>query len=126
MAIESSSVDGQQGEALGGVVERGEQRLLVTVSPNTDAVSARVSGVRLVEHALLAGQVGVQAVAELVGQRGDVAGPAGPVEEHVGVVRRARCRRRTRRAACRAGRRVDPRLAEEALHGVGQLGREAT
>ena len=45
----------------------------MTVSPNTDAVSASVSGVVWWKIALLAGEVRVQAVTELVREREHVA-----------------------------------------------------
>ena len=77
------------------------------------------------EHALVAGEVGVQAVAELVGQRGDVAGPAGPVEQHVGVVRRDGVGAERAGPLARSDRGVDPPLVEEPAGDVGQLGREA-
>ena len=68
---------GEQREALRrGRSVASSSRPKVTVSPNTDAVSASVSGVVWWKIALLAGQVRVQAVAQLVGEREHVAPPA--------------------------------------------------
>ena len=71
-----------------GRAPRSRRRPNVTVSPNTEAVSARVSGVSLLEDALGSRQLGVDAVAELVGERQHVAARRGPVQQQVRVVRR--------------------------------------
>ena len=78
----------------------------------------------LVEDALPAGQVRVQAVTELVGEGQHVAPPRRPVEQQVRVL--ARHGVGAERAGPLAGphRRVDPPLVEEAPGDVGQLGRE--
>ena len=76
VAIESSSVEASEGEAGVGVVELAEQR----VEGDRLAEHRRGLGQRerrgLVEDALLAGQVRVQAVAQLVGEREHVAAAA--------------------------------------------------
>ena len=98
VAIEPSRLSASSARrAAGSSRRRRAARPKVTVSPNTDAVSARVSGVRMWNTPCVAGEVGVQAVAELVGERQRRhARAAGPVEQQVRVVRRAPCRRRTR------------------------------
>ena len=79
---------------------------------------------RLVEDALAAREVRVQAVTELVREREHVAPARGPVQQHVRMVRRHRVRAERARALPGPGRRVDPRAVEEALRGVGELARE--
>ena len=76
---------------------------------------------RLVEHPLFPRQVGVDAVAELVGERQHVAPAGRPVEQHVRVVRRHRVGAERARALAGAHRRVDPVLVEEAAHDVGEI-----
>ena len=61
-----------------------------SVSPNTDAVSASVSGVAMVEDALRRAERRVHAVAELVRERQHVAARDGVVEQHVRVHATAR------------------------------------
>jgi len=74
-----------------------------------------------VEDALLTRQIGVQPVAQLVGERQDVAPAGGPVEEHVGMVRRHGVRAERARSLAGTHRRVDPRLIEELLDDLGEL-----
>jgi len=77
------------------------------------------------QHPLLAREVLVHAVAQLVGQRHHVAGAAGVVHEHVRVHRGDRAGAVGAVALVGLGRRVDPRLAEELAGDVGHLGMEA-
>ena len=67
---------------------------------------------RLVEHALPAREVRVQAVAELVREREHVAAARRPVEQQVRVMRRHRVRAERARTLARARRRVDPGLSK--------------
>ena len=115
----------EQGESLVRVVDAGEQGVV------GDGLAEHRRGLRerqrrrLVERALTAGQVGVQAVAELVGQRQHVAVAAGPVEQQVRVVRRHGVGAERSGALGRPDRGVDPAAVVEALHDPGELGREA-
>ena len=80
---------------------------------------------RLVEHALPAREVRVQAVAELVREREHVAAARRPVQQHVRVVRRHRVRAERARAACpgRAGASIHA-PSKNVARGVGELARE--
>ena len=66
----------------------------------------------------------MKAVAELVGEGEGVVAPPGPVQEHVGVVRRGRVRAEGARTLAGRGGRIDPVLLDEALRDPGQLRRE--
>ena len=68
-----------------GSVACSSRRPKTSSSAKTEAVSATVSGVFWWIDALLGGEELMDAVAELVGERGHVAAPVGPVEHHVGV-----------------------------------------
>ncbi len=96
----------------------------MTVSPKTDAVSASVSGVAWWKTPLRAGEIGVDAVAELVRQREHVAPACRPVQQDVRVVRRHRVRAEGAGTLPRPHRGIDPCVVEEALHDVGDLRRE--
>ena len=98
-----------------GVGEASSRRPKVSASPNTDAVSASVSGVLWWKIALLRGERRVDAVAELVREHEHVAAPAGEVEQDVGVHGRDGVGAEGAAALAAAGRRVDPALVEEAL-----------
>jgi len=77
---------GEQGEARLGVVSVGEE------PPERDRLAEHRRGLgegergRLLEDDLVAGEVGVHAVPELVGEREDVAAAGRPVEEQVRMV----------------------------------------
>ena len=109
-----------------GVGDSSSRRPNTSVSPNTLAVSASVSGVAKWKTPCGARERGVHAVAELVRERQHVAPPRRVVEHHVRRARSARCRSRTRRRACPAapGRRSAARRRTRARV-VAQLGREA-
>ena len=66
----------------------------------------------LVEDALLAGEVLMDAVAELMRQRGHVAAPVGPVEHHIGMDRGDRRGAEGAAALARPRRDVDPAIEE--------------
>ena len=121
MAIWSSRFDASSARRSCGSVTSSSSRPKVTVSPNTDAVSANVSGVPWWKTPCSRREIRVQAVPELVREREDVAPARRPVQQHVRMVRRHRVRAERAGAFSRAGGRVDPRAVEEALRGVGQL-----
>ena len=75
----------------------------MTVSPNTDAVSASVSGVAWWKTPCPRREVRVQSVAELVREREHVAPARRPVQQHVRVVRRHGVRAERARALARHG-----------------------
>ena len=69
VAIWPSRLSASNARRASGSAVSSSNRPNVTVSPNTDAVSARVSGVRLVEDPLLPCKVRVETVAQLVRER---------------------------------------------------------
>ena len=76
VAIAPSMSSASSASRAAGVGEASSSRPKVSASPNTDAVSASVSGVALVEDALLRGERGVHAVPELVREDQHVAAAA--------------------------------------------------
>ncbi len=94
-----------------GVGAASSRRPKVSASPNTEAVSARVSGVCWWKMPCSRGERRVDAVAELVREREHVAAAAGVVEQHVRVDRRHGVRAEGAAALARAGaaRRSSPR-----------------
>ena len=115
---------GEQGLALPAFVVSDSSRLKVSISPNTLAVSASVSGVGAIS-APSGRQHLMHAMAEFMRQRHHVARLALVVHQHVRVRRRrGRMRERAGRLA-RPHRRVDPAIGEETLGDIGHFGREA-
>ena len=76
MAIEPSMFSASSASRDSGVGASSSSRPKTSVSPNTDAVSASVSGVRCSKTPARARERGVDAVAELVGERQHVAAAA--------------------------------------------------
>ncbi len=103
----------EQREPRRGLGRLGEQ------TPEGDGLAEHRRGLRerqrrrLMEHALPAGEVRMQPVAELVRERQHVAPTRGPVEQHVGMVRRDRVGAERARALPGTHRCIDPRLVEE-------------
>ena len=120
VAIESSIRPASRLSLRLGSSSIASSRLKVSASPNTDAVSAVVSGRVRVEQSERLGEVSVQAVAELVGEREYRAPVAREVHEDVRVHARHVRRAERARALVLAHRRVDPALAEEALDDVSR------
>jgi hypothetical protein len=78
----------------------------------------------LMEHALSAREVRVQAVTQLVREGQHVAPTRRPVQQQVRVMRRHGVRAERARPLARACRRIDPRAVEEQLRSVGELAGE--
>ena len=93
----------------------------VSISPNTEAVSAKVSGVGAISAPLGSGEDLVHAVAEFVRERHHVARAALVVEQHIRMGgRHGRVRKGARRLAG-PHRRVDPAAIEEAPGDIGHV-----
>ena len=114
----------EQGEAFGRVFDAATTCWNVSISPKTDAVSAVVSGVSAWKTPWLAGEILVDAVAELVRERLHVAQAAGVVEQDVRVRARDGAVAEGAAALARHGRRVDPAAVEKAVDDVAELGQE--
>ena len=80
----------------------------MSISPNTLAVSASVSGVGAISGAVRRGQHLMHAVAELVRERHHVARLALIVEQHIRMRRRHGRMREGARRFARTHRRIDP------------------
>ena len=96
----------------------------VSISPNTLAVSASVSGVGAISAPVGRRQHLVHAVAKLMRERHHVARLAQVVEQHIGVRGRHGRMRECARRLARPHRRVDPVALEEALGDRRHLRRE--
>ena len=108
-----------------GVGASSSRRPNTSVSPNTLAVSASVSGVAKWKTPCGRASDGVHAVAELVRERQHVAAARRVVEHHVRRGARDGVGAERAAALARAHRGVDPLLVEERARARGELGREA-
>ena len=114
----------QQGEAFVGVVDQRQQ----SITGDRFAEHRRRLGERerrvLVEDALFAGQVEMDAMSEFVGERCHVARLRRPVQQHVRVMLRRHAGGERAAALAGANRGVDPRFVDEPSDDSGELRRE--